>query len=89
MALDKELYRKAYELHRQWNEAELKERLRIANKRTSRQGWRQYLELWEFGWNMHLRQSQRQILEKIKALDEYYIRIQKFEAWRRFHGRTP
>ena len=87
MALDKELYQKAYDLHRQWNEAELIEQVRTAKLRNPGEGWRQFIELWEFGHQMRLVQSKYQCSENQKARVEYYNRIQKFESWRRTRGR--
>jgi hypothetical protein len=41
MSIDKELYRQAYELYRQWNEAELIERARNAGQLSPQKAWQQ------------------------------------------------
>lgn len=82
MKLDKELYRQAYELHRQYNEAELRERLRNAGKRLSMESWRQFVDLWEFIQQMRLKPSRWEQEQKMMALNRYYERLQKLEAQR-------
>ena len=89
MKIDAELYRKAYELYRQWNEAERVERRRNAGRLTPQQAWEQYADLWEFGWQMGLQPSQRQRERKLKDLGDYYTKLQNFEEWRKRSGRTP
>jgi len=86
--LDKELYRYAYQLHRQWNEAELKARVRNTDTPAPQQVWQQYVALWEFGRQMKLKPSQWQRKQKLAALTRYYNRVQKLETWRTMHGRT-
>jgi hypothetical protein len=48
VTIDKDLYRKAFDQYRQWNEIELRERIRNAGQRTPQQGWEAYLSLWNF-----------------------------------------
>jgi hypothetical protein len=88
MAIDKELYRQAYEYYRQWNEAEKIERARNAGKLTPQQGWEQYVELWQFLVNTGEEPSERQQQKRLADWAEYYARLQKFKAWRREHGKT-
>lgn len=88
MALDKDLYRQAYEQYRQWNVAELKDRLYQAGKRPPGEGWQKYRALVEFSWQLCPTQSEWQVREKRNSLDEYYRRVQKLEEWRRAHGKT-
>jgi hypothetical protein len=87
MALDKELYQRVYELHRQWHEADLKERLRKDKKRSPGEGWRQYIELWKFARNADLKPNQHQSLKRMIDWEEYYSRVRQLEAWRRERGR--
>ncbi len=87
--LDKELYRQAREYYRQWNEAELRERVRNAGQRPSQESWQQYISLWEFGQQMKLKPSQWQQEEKQAALARYYDRVQRLEAWRCAGGTKP
>lgn len=83
MALDKELYRRAYALHEQWSEAKLIERAKNADKLSPAEAFRQYVDLVEFFWKIRPKPEHRQREEKLKALDRYYAQIQKLEAWRR------
>ena len=87
MALDKELYRRAYELHRQWNEFEYIDRVRNAGKLSPAEAWRQYVDLVEFGWKLSPRQSDRQRDQKLADWDHYYAQLEKLEAWRRARGK--
>ena len=86
MPIDARLYREAIEAYRQWNEAELRERLRAAPSRPPDQAWRQFLDLWEFAWQSNITASESQQRQKVIDLDRYYQRILKFEAWRKHHG---
>jgi hypothetical protein len=86
--LDKELYRKAYELHRQWNEAELVDDLRNAGKLLPQEAWRQYVDLWEFCMKLSPSPSELQEKQRASELDHYYANIRKFESWRRARGKT-
>lgn len=89
MAIDKELYRNAYRLYREWNEEELQWRVRNAGKLTPQEGWRKYVDVWEFCMKIAPPQSDIQL--KLRALERqtYYDRMQKFESWRNRHGKTP
>lgn len=86
MAIDKALYRQAQEWYRQWNEAERKARWEAVGKISSQEAWQQYVDLWEFGWRTKVQPSQHQIRQKISALECYYERVAKLEAWRRDRG---
>jgi hypothetical protein len=88
MKLDKDLYRQAYEQYRQWNEAELAERVRNAGKLSPQEAWRQYVALVEFCWKMCPQQSEWQHKQKLADLDRYYAAVRKLEAWRRARGKT-
>jgi len=50
MALDKELYRRAYALYEQWSDAKLIERAKNAGKLSAVEAFRQYAELLIFCW---------------------------------------
>lgn len=88
MKLDKDLYRQAYEQYRQWNEAELADRVRNAGKLSPQEAWRQYVALVEFCWKMCPQQSEWQRKQKLADLDRYYAAVRKLEAWRRARGKT-
>jgi hypothetical protein len=87
MTIDKDLYRKAYAEYRQWNELELRERIRNAGNRTPQERWREYLGLWNFCQKLGVKTSPYQRKQKLKALELYYARLQKLEAWREARGR--
>ena len=86
--LDKDLYRWAREQYRQWNKDELAARIRDAGSLTPEEAWRRYCDLVEFCWKICPEQSERQREQKLQALDRYYERVQRFEAWRRERGKT-
>jgi hypothetical protein len=48
LEIDKELYLNTYENYRQWNEAELVERIRNFGSLSPIKAWEQYVDLWEF-----------------------------------------
>jgi hypothetical protein len=86
MALDPKIIREAQAAYRQWNEAELRERLLTAPSRPPEEAWQQFLALWEFAWQTHLKASETQQRQKTLDLERYYQRMLKFEAWRKRHG---
>ena len=86
--LDKELYRKAYEQYRKWNEAELADRARNAGKLSPAEAWEQYLALADFAWESCPPPSQTQRQQKLADLKRYYARVQAMEAWRRMRGES-
>jgi hypothetical protein len=86
MPIDKALYRQAREWYRQWNAAEQKARWDEAGILSPQEAWEQYVNLWEFGWRMNVQPSQHQIRQKLEALERYYERVAKLEAWRRSRG---
>lgn len=71
--LDKELYRKAYEAYRQWNEAELIDRAYNAGKTPPEKTWQQYLDLFEFAWDLGLRPSEYQRQQKVADIQRYML----------------
>jgi hypothetical protein len=83
MPLDPKLIREAQAAYRQWNEAELRERLHAAPNRPPDEAWQQFLALWEFAWQTSLKASENQQRQKAVDLERYYQRILKFEAWRK------
>ncbi len=83
MTLDKELYRRAFEYYRQWNEAELVERVRETGKLSPQELWERYAALWEFCVNLAPEPTPLQEKLRQQELEDYYAKIQKFEAWRR------
>jgi hypothetical protein len=88
MSLDPKLIREAQEAYRQWNEAELRDKLHAVNKLSAQEAWQQYVALVEFCWKLAPEQSKWQHAQKQKALSQYYERIQILEAWRQRRGQT-
>lgn len=86
--MDKSLYRRAYEQYRQWNEAREAERARDGGRLSPEEAWRRYVELVEFCWKLCPQQSETQRREKLAALERYYERVRRMEAWRQSRGRT-
>ena len=88
MAIDKELYRTAYESLRQWSEIEKVERAREAGRLSPEEKWRQFVDLFEFCWRIAPPQSAGERKQKLASLDRYTERVRKLEAWRRAHGKA-
>jgi len=88
MTLDKELYRRAYEQYRQWNEVELADRARNAGKLSPAEAWKQYVALVEFCWKLCPQQSEWQREQKLADLARYHEQVKRLEAWRRARGKT-
>lgn len=88
MPIDKNLYRKAFEYYRQWNQAELIDRIRHAGKLKPEEGWEQYVALVEFCWQICPQQSERQQKQELDDLERYHTRVQRLEAWRKDNGKT-
>jgi len=86
MKLDKELYRKAYELHQQSSDAKLVERARLHSELSSAEAFRQYVDLVEFVWKLCPEPSAWQREEKLESINRYHAAVQRLEAWRRKHG---
>ncbi|HSN78534.1 MAG TPA: hypothetical protein VL334_25980 [Anaerolineae bacterium] len=88
MKIDAQLYRQALAEYRQWNDAEMKARAREASLRQSDAGWKEFNALWSFARLVGAKQSPMQRKQKLEAIDLYYERVKKLEAWRQEHGRT-
>ena len=88
MALDKELYRRAYAAIGQWKEAERIEQLQHASRLSPREAWQRYVALWEFCMKLSPPLTELQHKQRFAEWDHYYVQIQKLEAWRRRRGST-
>ena len=88
MPIDKELYRKMLEAYREWNEFELADRARNAGKLSPEEAWRQYVDLWEFAINTSPPQSDLRLELRLQEWEDYYAKIQKFEARQRARIQT-
>jgi hypothetical protein len=86
MPLDPKLIREAQAAYRQWNEAELRDRLLTAPSRPADEAWQQFLSLWEFAWQASLKASENQQRQKAVDLERYYQRILECEARRKRRG---
>ena len=86
MMIDANLYREALEAYRQWNEAELIARAREAPDRDAQSGWKEFNDLWAFARLTGAKQSSLQRRQKLEAIDRYYERVEKLEAWRQSRG---
>jgi hypothetical protein len=89
MTLDKELYRKAYQLYREWNEEELRWRVRHTGQLSPQEGWKRYADLWEFCMKLAPTPSEQQRKIRSAEREAYYDRMQRIESWRRTHGKIP
>jgi hypothetical protein len=88
LAHGKELYRKMLQAYREWNEFELVDRARNAGKLSPQELWQQYVDLWEFCMSLAPEPSPLQQKLRHQELEDYYAKIQKFEAWRRDRAQT-
>ena len=86
MTIDAELYRKALEEYRQWNEAELIARATESGHRDPAAGWREFNDMWAFARLMGAEQSSIQRKQKLEALNLYCERVKRLEAWRQARG---
>jgi hypothetical protein len=86
MPLDPKIIREAQAAYRQWNEAELRDRLLTAPRRQPDEAWQQFLALWEFAWQTGLKASENQQRQKAFSLERYYQKLLEFEAWRKRRG---
>lgn len=87
MKIDAELYRAAFKHYAEWNKTKMLDRAYLASKLTPQELWRQYAGLWEFCMRLAPEQTELQQKRRAAELELYYQRIQKFEEWRRAHGK--
>jgi len=88
MLMDNDLYRRAYESYREWNDVQAAERARSAGRLSAAETWRQYVDLVEFCWRLSPEPSAHQRREKLAAVDRYYEAVRRLEEWRQTHGKT-
>jgi hypothetical protein len=89
MIIDKELYRRAYEQLSQWNEEELKQRVRSTDQRSPSQAWKLYADLWALCMELSPPPSELQMKRRTEDWEGYYSRMRQFEEWRRGRGNGP
>jgi hypothetical protein len=81
-----ELYRQVNATLQRQTEAELRERARHPYEILPETSWRQFIQLWVFGYKTGLVPSDKQQTQKVRDLIKYYERIQRLENWRGTHG---
>jgi len=86
--IDKTAWQATLAQYRAWNEAEWREKVRNAGKKSPSQKWREFLDLMEFGMQIKPHPSEHEQRQKITMFNQYYERIQRFEAWRQQHGNS-
>ena len=86
--IDKELYRQAYAQMREWSAAKERERIERESQLSPAEAWRQFVGLWQLCMKLAPRDNDWQRREKLEALNRYYARVQKLEAWRRARGHS-
>ncbi len=77
MDLDKELYQRAYENLRKWNETESIQRLLDARNLTPEQAWSRYFALWNLVMKYGSPINERHHKQKLVDLQPYYDALQK------------
>jgi len=85
--IDKELYRKTYQLYQKWNDAELVERIRNSGRLRPHLAWEQYADLWGFCIEMSPQPSALQLKQRFSEWQKYYSRIRMLEEWKRRDGK--
>lgn len=86
--IDKAAWQARLAQYRALNDAEWRERVRNAGKKSPTQKWHEFLDLMEFGMQIKPQPSEHEHRQKIEMLNRYYERIQRFEAWRKRHGHS-
>lgn len=87
VSIDPELYRRAHTALDRWNEAEQIERARSQSSLSPAEGWRQYVDLWQFCMRLAPPLSEALRWQRLTEW-RYYDQLQKLEAWRREHGKN-
>jgi hypothetical protein len=86
--IDKASWRATVAHYRAWNEVEFLANVRNAGKKSVLQKWHEFLDLMEFGMQIKPQPSKHEQRQKMEMLNQYYQRIQRFEAWRQQHGNS-
>jgi hypothetical protein len=86
--IDKTAWQATLAQYRAWNDAEWCERVRNAGKKSPAQKWHEFLDLMEFGMQIKPQPSKHEQRQKMEMWNQYYQRIQRFEAWRKRHGNS-
>lgn len=86
--INKTAWKETLALYQAWNEAEFRERIRNAGKKTPLQKWREFLAIMEFGLMIKPQPSEHEQRQKIEMLNQYYERVQYFERRRSQVGKS-
>lgn len=87
--IDKAAWQMRLKYYRAWNEAEFREKIRNAGKKNFAQKWQEFFDLIEFGLMLKPQPSEYEQQQKVEMLNRYYEAIQRFEARRQQHGKSP
>ena len=74
--------------YRAWNEAEFRENIRNAGKKSLLQKWREFLTIMEFGFMLKLKPSQHEQQQKVEMLNRYYEQMHRFKERSVGHGKS-
>ena len=77
--IDKIAWRETLAHYKDWNEAEFRDRIKNAGKKTPAQKWQEFLAIMEFGLMIKPQPSDHEHRQKIEMLNQYYERVQYFE----------
>jgi hypothetical protein len=86
--IDKAAWQETLAHYRAWNEAEFREKIKNAGKKTPLQKWREFLAIMEFGLKIKPQPSMHEHQQKIEMLNQYYERMQNFEMRRTHPGKS-
>ena len=78
--IDKCVWQETLKHYQALNEAEFREKVRNAGKKSLSQKWREFLAIIEFGLKIKPQPSEHEQRQKVEMLNRYYERIQRFEA---------
>jgi hypothetical protein len=92
--IDKRVWQETLKQYRALNEAEFREKIRNAGKKSPLQKWREFLAIMEFGLKIKPQPSEHEQRQKVEMLNRYYEHLQRFEVRRAQRGepsetRTP
>jgi transcriptional regulator with AAA-type ATPase domain len=84
--MDEKILHEALAQYRAWNEAEFVDQVLNAGAKTPEQKWREYRALFAFGRRLRPQPSQAAEEQEAREWEEYYRRVERFEARRRTRG---
>jgi hypothetical protein len=85
--IDKAIWKKTLAYYHAWNETEFLENVCNARQKNLKQKWHEFLAIIEFGLKIKPQPSEHEQCQKVDMLNQYYERMQRFEARRHQRGK--